>query len=97
MFKKMEFCHRPIDGLFTLPRVLNKARVRLIFKTNVLGQKYGRTRFFGCWEMRPVVGTCALLGPGIVDLCLFSPRGGVEGGGFLSMQPILVAVFFTSC
>lgn len=90
----MEFCHRPIDGLFTLPCVLNKARVRLTFKTNVLGQKCGRTWFSGCWEMRPV-GSCAFLGPGLVDLGLFSPRGGV-GGGVLVNAADSGCHFFTS-
>lgn len=46
---KMGCGHRPVGGLFALPRVPNEARVRLTLKRRFFfWQKRGRTLFSGC-------------------------------------------------
>lgn len=48
---KMGCGHRPVGGLFALPRVPNEARVRLTLKRRFFfWQKRGRTLFSGCRE-----------------------------------------------
>lgn len=80
----MGFCHRPVGGLFVLPRVLDEACVRLTFKRRVFFFFFGRNVGAHCSlaaEKWGLLGAARRsLGLGTAGSCPSSLRGGGRVG-----------------